>query len=168
MENILNVPEKKFTPCEYNYNAGEKPTFDLCKDVEKFRKKIQSVFNKDWSFNGKSEYAENYALSLMYYGKVSAAKELFDAISIERPKSLSPEGIYMYATACMRLGFFNKAINLFKQIVDEIELKCTPQRHREIRMYSISYLLSGGIKSTKKIDSLSLELDLAKKHMDSK
>ncbi|KKQ53480.1 MAG: hypothetical protein US70_C0003G0023 [Parcubacteria group bacterium GW2011_GWD2_38_11] len=137
---------------------------------------IAKVFNRDMSFNGKSPYAEEYALCLIKSDKQEEALELFDLIAEDRDdllflydppncgsyisEEVSPvngkigfEGIFQYAKLLI-VKNPKRAEKLLLEIAEKIPPSCPPIHLLDVRAESIKILQKLG---TKKINNIPIK-----------
>ena len=166
-----------------NPPAYEKPTSP--EDLFETLKKISTVFTGVGTLNGKSSYAETYALCLIQDKKPAKALELFNLIAedekdlllIHNPlangvyhseetadqhRKLGFEGLYQYAKLLIEKNP-QRAKKLLLEIAEKIPTICYPIHLQDVRVNAILALMDLGVSAINKIP-IKEELKKAKTH----
>lgn len=164
---------KRLCLLEFSTGPGEAPKFmepSSSKDLLRKLGEIRTLVKNNGTFNSHSPHAEKYAICLVKQKDYETAFRLFKTIvdnakinilflrldksSYYPSSSISPklgklgyEGVFQYAVACMRLGLYQQARDLFVEIVEKIPTSCYPIRLQDIRVDALVFLKNLGVGS---------------------
>lgn len=145
----------------YNTSAGGAPQFSSPDNLDSYLIALSTVVMTDNTFNGRSRYAEKFAICLHQSGNRKYALHLFqmivgdknnilylkkrpspyvsDAVA-NRPGKLGYEGLYRFALLALGNRREKLAKKLFLEIVEKTPTECFPIRLQDIRVESLKHL----------------------------